>query len=212
MPNVMFVVPSTPVLLPLWGLWMVASWLRLRHRAVLTPLRLVTAWVMGCYLVIVLAVTLLPLQLAFGAYANHASTLSKANVIPLVTIDPRTFVLNLVMTVPLGIVLPLVRPVRGLVHLMGLALGVSASVEMVQFLTNVLLSSGRLADVNDLVGNTLGASAGFLTLRCLCRIAVVARATERLRIPPVADPVFAKGDPVESAAPLAASPGDGQVV
>ena len=201
MRNVMVVVPATPVLLPLWGVWMVASWLRLRHRAVLTPLRLVTAWAMGCYLVMVLAVTLFPLQVAFGDYANHASLLSQANVIPLVTIDPRTFVLNVVMTVPLGVLLPLVWPVRRLRRLIGLALAFSASVEVVQFLTNVLLSSGRTADVNDLAANTLGAVAGFLMLRCLCRFAVVDRMANRFRIPPAGERLSGQGDPTRSVAP-----------
>jgi hypothetical protein len=78
----MFVVPATPVLLPLWGVWMVASWLRLRCRAMVAPLRLVMAWVMGSCVVSVLAVTLFPLQVALGDYANHASMLSKVNLIP----------------------------------------------------------------------------------------------------------------------------------
>jgi glycopeptide antibiotics resistance protein len=185
MSNVMFVVPATPVLLPLWGVWMIASWLRLRRRRMLTPLRLVMAWVMGSYVVLVLAVTLFPLQVALGDYANHASMLSKANLVPLVTIDARTFVLNFIMTVPLGLLLPLISHVRGPVHLMGLALGFSASIEGLQFLTNALLSSGRLADVNDLLANTLGAVAGFLALRWLFRVPLADRTANRSRLAPI---------------------------
>jgi glycopeptide antibiotics resistance protein len=199
MPSTSFIVPAMPVLLPLCGVWMVASWLRLRRRAVLTPLRLVTAWVMGWFVMMMLAVTLFPLQVALGDYANRASMLSKANLIPLVTIDARTFLLNILMTVPLGVLLPLVCRVRGVVHLAGLAAGFSASVEVVQFLTDVLVSSGRTADVNDLAANTLGAVAGFLMLRGLCRVAVVDRIATRFRIPhPVGEAVSAHGDPASS--------------
>jgi glycopeptide antibiotics resistance protein len=183
MPSTQFVVSDTPVLLPLCAVWMVASWLRLRRRGVLTPQRLVAAWAMGWYVAAVLAVTLFPLQIALGAYANKASILSMVNVIPVLTIDPRTFLLNIVMTVPLGVLLPLVWRVRGMGHLAGLALAFSAGVEVLQFLTDALLSSGRTADINDLAANTLGAVAGFLLLRWLCRIAAVHRITTRFRIP-----------------------------
>jgi glycopeptide antibiotics resistance protein len=183
MPMVSFVVPTMPVVFSLCAVWMVASLLRLRRREVLTPQRLVTSWVVGWYVSGVLAVTMLPLQVALGAYANRASLLSRANLIPLVTIDMRTFVLNLVMMVPLGILLPLIRRVSGWAHVARLAVGASASIELAQFLANVLIGSGRLADVNDLVANTLGAVAGFLMLRSVCGVAVVRRVVDRFRIP-----------------------------
>lgn len=192
MTSTQFVVPATPVLLPLCAVWMLASWLRLRRRAVLTPQRLLAAWALGWYVAAVSAATLFPLQIALGAYANKASVLSMANVIPLLTIDPRTFLLNIVMTMPLGVVLPLVWRVRGTAHLAGLAVGFSASIEVLQFLTDALLSSGRTADINDLAANTLGAVAGFLMSRWSCRIAAVDRIAAGFRIP-VADAVSAHG-------------------
>lgn len=48
--------------------------------------------------------------------------------------------------------------------------GLSLIIETTQFVLDVTVSPGRVADVNDLLGNTIGAVAGYALLR-LCRCA-----------------------------------------
>lgn len=127
-----------------------------RRRGELSRPRLVTAGASCLYLVAVLAVTLLPLN------GPKADTLI---LVPLITIDPVNFLLNIVMTVPLGFLLPLLTRVRGAGQVAWLGLAASTAIEVTQFVTDALLHSGRTSDVNDLIANTLGAVAGYLLWR-----------------------------------------------
>jgi hypothetical protein len=101
-------IPAVAVLLPTGLMLMLGAWLVLRSRAAVSGPRLLTARGMCWYVLGVVGVTLLPLQIQLGRYANQVPWYTKADIIPLVTIDLRTFVLNIVMTFPLGLLLPLV--------------------------------------------------------------------------------------------------------
>ena len=63
------------------------------------------------------------------------------------------------------------------VALTGVAL--SAAIEMTQFLSDVLVSGGRTADVNDLPANTIGAVLGYLVYRSLNSLPAVAELAGR---------------------------------
>jgi len=182
--NTQFEVPAPPVLVPMAAGLMFAAWLILRHRRTVTPRRLITAWALCGYLVAVMAMTLLPLQVQLGSYANRTPWYEKANFIPILTIDLRTFVLNIILTVPLGIFLPLMTSIRGGKRVALLALCFSAGIETVQYVTDILLSSGRTADVNDLIANTLGALLGYLIYQALERIPRVASLVSRYKFAP----------------------------
>ncbi|MEV4281681.1 VanZ family protein [Actinoplanes xinjiangensis] len=162
MPDLQTEIPAAPVLIPLVAVLMLTAWLKWRDR-------LLAAWAATFYLAGVIGVTLLPLQIATGVYANGTDWYGKANIIPLLTIDPVTFMLNIVLTLPFGFLLPMLRPIRGLAHIAALAFLFSATIEVVQLITNVTVSSGRLADVNDLIANTLGGAIGFLASRAVGR-------------------------------------------
>jgi hypothetical protein len=158
---------------------LMAGWiLVLRRRGTLTFRRLVIAGLASCYLAGVAAVTL-PLQIRTGDYGNLIPWYEKGNFVPLAGLDTRTLVLNIVMTFPLGLLLPFLTRVSGVrqVALTGFAL--SAAVEVTQFLSDVLVSGGRTADVNDLPANTVGAVLGYLAYRCLTRLPAVADAAGR---------------------------------
>lgn len=86
----------------------------------------------------------------------------------------RQIVLNVVMTMPFGFLLPILRRTKLLPTVLCTAL-LSAAIELVQ----PLLYGARSSDITDLITNTLGGLIGYL-LYLLCR-PLVRRALLRLR-------------------------------
>jgi glycopeptide antibiotics resistance protein len=75
------------------------------------------------------------------------------------------YILNAVMFLPFGFLLPLVWPqVNKFRHLLGYSLGFSLFIELSQLLSN------RATDVDDLLMNVLGALIGYLLFRIMQRL------------------------------------------
>lgn len=156
-----FEIPAVPVLVPLWIISTIVTTVWLWRRRLFSARRMLTVLLATTYGAAVLAVTLLPLQVALGSYANSVAWYEKLNFIPILTIDVRTFFLNIVMTVPLGMLAPLLGQVRTPRRAALTGAVVSLAIELAQLLTNLLLSSGRTADVNDVLANIIGAVIGW---------------------------------------------------
>ena len=81
-------------------------------------------------------------------------------------VDAASFVLNVIMFVPYGVLVPLLWTVTDHYRrLAGHAVAASAGIEATQLLVGLTLGSRRTVDVNDLIANTLGALLGLLVLR-----------------------------------------------
>ena len=75
------------------------------------------------------------------------------------------FMLNIIMFIPLGVFLPSVFPKTSKwMSVISKALFISALIEILQFLT------GRHADINDLIANTMGAATGYALYIIYCFI------------------------------------------
>lgn len=167
-------VQSGPVLIPLL-IGVVVVWLlALGHRRALTGWRAVTVLVTTAYAVGVVAVTFFPWQVPFGTTDDvlvgagprgEVALRSLLNVVPLVTIDTTTFLLNILMTLPLGALLPLVVRVRSVPAVALVGLLVSGTIEVGQGVGDVLLGLTRTVDVNDLISNVTGTVLGLLCFR-----------------------------------------------
>ncbi len=163
MPDAVIDVAAAYVLLPV-GLLMLAVGLRGRPHT-----RRHTLWVAAgtLYALAVLDATLFPMQLMLGDTGNQAAWWSQVNPIPLVTMSPGSFILNIVLFLPLGALLAIApRPVS-LREATTIGLACSALIEAVQLTLDVAASLGRSADVNDLLANTLGAVVAFVLTRAL---------------------------------------------
>ena len=79
--------------------------------------------------------------------------------------DAPTFLLNIVMTAPLGLLLPLLVRVRSVAGVALVGLLVSATIELGQGVGDVLLGMSRTVDVNDLVANVTGTVLGLVAFR-----------------------------------------------
>jgi glycopeptide antibiotics resistance protein len=102
-----FTVPPAVVLIPLALALGLAGRRQLRPRTAPQWLALAAA---VAYVVAVADVTLFPIDVTLGRYGNQAAWYSQINPIPLLTLDLQTLVLNVVMTMPLGVLLPVLRP------------------------------------------------------------------------------------------------------
>lgn len=81
-------------------------------------------------------------------------------------VDAASMVLNVVMFIPFGVLVPLLWPYTGTVRGVALpALGVSSAIELTQLVVGVTLYSRRTVDINDLIANTAGAVLGLVVLR-----------------------------------------------
>jgi glycopeptide antibiotics resistance protein len=81
-------------------------------------------------------------------------------------VDPLSFLLNVLMFVPFGVLAPLFRrSVDAWRPVLLWAAAASAGIELTQLVLDVTLGAGRTVDVNDLIANAAGALAGYLALR-----------------------------------------------
>jgi glycopeptide antibiotics resistance protein len=87
------------------------------------------------------------------------------NLIPLITLTPqdlKTSLLNILLFVPFGFLLPFVTNLRMKKVVIYGAL-VSITIELLQFWTGFLANiTFRIADINDVIFNTVGVAAGYI--------------------------------------------------
>ncbi len=127
--------------------------------------RLITATIGILYALSVAAVTVLPIRPRPPGYWAGEPWWTVFHYIPF-DVDTPSFVLNVIMFVPFGVLLPLLWRVTDAVRRMAVtATCASAGIEVVQFVIGVTLGSRRTVDVNDLIANTAGALLGLLVLR-----------------------------------------------
>ncbi|MBG9586330.1 VanZ family protein [Cytobacillus firmus] len=170
--SIMFSIPSWYVLLPaallgLMGLWL---WTRRRKEKV-RPLQIAVLISLGIYLLCVLHLVFFPIDVNIGIYANRTPWYKAINFIPILTIDLKTFLLNIIMLIPFGMYLPFIMKSKGSTKKAAkLGFLLSASFELLQLIIRVTLGSGRSTDINDLLANTLGAVIGYLIVKRMFKV------------------------------------------
>jgi glycopeptide antibiotics resistance protein len=118
------------------------------------------AWVLG-----VVAVTVFPIRA--HPRGGRAPWWVVIHWVPF-EVPPLGFVLNVMMFMPLGVLVPLLWPGAGSVRRTGLlGLAGSAAIETAQLVLWLTLGNFRTVDINDLIANTGGAVLGLLLLRRL---------------------------------------------
>jgi glycopeptide antibiotics resistance protein len=170
-------VPALPILLPLGVVLMLASWVLLRRRDLLTARRLGTACLAGWYAVAVIGATLLPMHLAWGDGAGPPE-LYRITLIPLTTMRVDDFLLNIVMTLPVAALVYVVFAVREKSRVILVGFVISVAIEVTQGVLDIALHGNRWADVNDLISNTLGVLLGYLAFHRAMRFEAFRRVVE----------------------------------
>jgi glycopeptide antibiotics resistance protein len=123
-----------------------------------------------CYFVIILRLCLTPVTFSFLTANRNLRYFHGVpyNLIPFQQLDLE-WLLNVIMTIPLGIILYLIGRKNQLVTVFFLSLLFSLFIEGNQFVCDFLFHIGRVADIDDLITNTLGGIIGFYSLKLLDR-------------------------------------------
>jgi glycopeptide antibiotics resistance protein len=113
----------------------------------------------------VIAITLLPIHRHPACYWTGQPWWTMIHWIP-GEVDAPSFVLNVIMLIPLGVLVPLLWRTADSVRRLALLAALSSSgIELSQLLIGVTLGSRRTVDINDVIANTLGALIGLFLLR-----------------------------------------------
>ncbi|EXG82514.1 VanZ family protein [Cryptosporangium arvum] len=161
------------VALPLAAAAIAALLWRLRRRAALTWPRVLVVVTFCVYATAVLAATLLPVPLGEPDY--HVAWQWFVNLTPLVHAEWHDVLQNVVLFVPLGVLLPLVARVGSVGRVLLAGVLASLTIELLQFVADVVFHAGHAVDVNDLLANVLGAPLGYGLLRVALRLRALAR-------------------------------------
>ncbi|AWB92297.1 VanZ family protein [Aeromicrobium chenweiae] len=167
-------IPTLPVVVPL-GLLMFAAMLWLLHRrGAVTALRVLVAAVVCVYGVGVVANTILPIYT--GRVDDYGQSWTVyLNLAPLGDYELADALTNVVVFLPLGVLLPIVARVDSALRVLVCGFVLSLTMEAVQLANSVTGHGGHVADINDLLANTLGAPLGYAVLRAAMLLPPVAR-------------------------------------
>jgi hypothetical protein len=145
------------------------------------PIRVVAA----VYIAGVLGFTLFPFHIMYGKYAAGGAWYDSvsANLLELLSPDP-SIALNVIMTIPLGMLLPLVfGGIASSWRAVACGAVFSIAIEASQLLLAVLDNNYRGADVNDVIVNSLGCVLGYWVVRLAVRVSFLGDMLRRLALP-----------------------------
>ena len=109
--------------------------------------------IMFCYFMCIAKLTLFPIVM-IGLPANIKESI---NIIPFHNGINRTDILNLIMTIPLGIGIPFITKINNIKKILLLGLCFGLGIETIQYLETFLTKgfSHRIIDINDVIFNEL---------------------------------------------------------
>ena len=190
-------VPALPVVVPLAVLALAVLLWRLHRRGALTALRAAVGAALCGYGAGIVANTLLPIHLDRGT--TGTPWWRSANLTPLAGTEWADMAQNVVVFLPLGVLLPFVAPARSAGRALLGGFLVSLTMEALQFVNAVTGHGGHIADVNDLLANTLGALVGYGVFRVALLVPALAGLARAAAWPAVSeDEAEVRTSPVSS--------------
>jgi glycopeptide antibiotics resistance protein len=161
--DIRFDVPSTFVLGPLLLAFALLTGVQV-WRDAWNVRRALLQTAVAVYAAAVLSITVFPLEVTWGIYANQSPWYGQINFVPLIGADV-TMPANVMLTVPAGFLLPLLSRRATSAKRTALLTGlVSLGIEAAQLLSYIALHNGRSVDVDDVLANTLGGLLGYVLL------------------------------------------------
>lgn len=172
-------VPVLPVVLPLAAaVFAVLVW-TLRRRGRFSLPRAAVALVLCVYAAGVVANTVFPIitdkPASSGPWSSHLA------LVPLVDYEAADAIMNILVFVPVGILVPLLIARPSWRSAIVASAVFSLAIEVTQYVTAHLLGGGHIADVNDLLSNVVGGVVGFALLSVVSRVPYLGGVVDRFR-------------------------------
>lgn len=183
--SIQHTVESITVLGPLFILFLIALVLYTRaNQSRYTIRQYISIITFAVYILAVMHFVFFPIDVNIGMYANQTPWYKTIQFIPILTLDIPSFALNMLLFMPLGFMLPLIRPSADSVRkAVRSGLIFSFSIEMLQLIIRVTLGNGRTTDINDLIANTVGSIIGYFIFHRITKLAIGQRFMIPWRLP-----------------------------
>jgi glycopeptide antibiotics resistance protein len=172
-------VPVLPVVAPLAAVVLGTLLWRLRRAGRLTVPRAAVALALAVYAAGVVANTVFPIFL--DKPVTTAPWNAHLALVPLRDYEVADAVMNILVFVPLGMLVPLLTARLSWWGAVAAAAAFSLAIEVTQLVTAHLLGGGHIADVNDLVFNVVGGVVGFALVTTLTRVPALDAVVDRFR-------------------------------
>lgn len=172
-------VPVLPVVVPLAAaVFAGLTWSLIRSGRFSVP-RAAVALALGVYVAGIVANTVFPIFLdkpvSCAPWASHLA------VVPFADYEVADAVMNVLVFVPVGVLVPLLMARASWRSVVVAAALLSLAIEVTQYVTAHLLGGGHIADVNDLIFNIIGGAVGFALFSVLVKIPFVSAVVDRFR-------------------------------
>lgn len=172
-------VPVLPVVTVLAAVVLAPLVSSLSRRGRISWPRVAVAVVLSVYAAGVVANSVFPIFL--DKPAGGAAWTSHLALVPFTDYEVADAVMNIVVFVPVGVLVPLLVARVSWWRAVVAAAVFSLTIEVTQYVTAHLLGGGHIADVNDLIFNVLGGAAGYGLFSLLVRVPSVDRVVSRFR-------------------------------
>lgn len=143
------------------------TWALVRRRAWTVPRALVGVAIC-VYAVGILVNSAFPIYL--DSLPRYGPWTGAINHTPFRDTEVADWLQNVLIFVPVGVLLPLVLRIRTVVGVIVGGFLLSLTIELLQLLNSVTGHGGHIADVNDLLANTIGAPIGYAIARLAMRL------------------------------------------
>lgn len=161
-------VPVLPVAIPVGVLLFVLLIVLLARGKKLTWPRAVTAAVVAVYAAGIFANTIFPIYLS--PVDSGEPWTPKLALVPFCDYEVDDALMNIAVFVPLGVLIPLLMRRASWAKVVLTAVSVSLGIELAQLAAQAFFAGGHIADVNDLMWNTVGGVVGYAVYLLALRI------------------------------------------
>ncbi|THE06831.1 VanZ family protein [Microbacterium oleivorans] len=161
-------VPVLPVAIPVGVLLFVLLFVLLARGKKLTWPRAVTAAVVAVYAAGIFANTIFPIYLS--PVDSGEPWTPKLALVPFYDYEVDDALMNIAVFVPLGVLIPLLMRRASWAKVVLTAVSVSLGIELAQLAAQAFFAGGHIADVNDLMWNTVGGVVGYAVYLLALRI------------------------------------------
>lgn len=182
----MTTIKSWYILVPIFIVYLVTITSKIKkRRKSYSKFQYITLITLGIYILSVIALTLFPIDINLGMYRNLTPWYSRINVIPIITIDLATFILNIIMLVPYGVYQWLLVKEDKICweHVATKSFIFSLGIELSQLLLYIIFNSGRSVDINDIIANTLGGIIGYYIIKYVAKNQYFGKLINQFKLP-----------------------------